>query len=262
MERKPGWGGALWETIPKLSSCLSSWNAPPGLLAVRKGPSPVQWHSSRWIHRGPLSRALESSRRTSGLGQGWSSHEKTKLVFQFASTTATNGNLLEGTSGQWRAACGCCSGRERIGDSRWRWRLAGVQLHMRTCLGASKGKEGRALGREELKLCSQVGDHSKRYDLGINVGVLPFFILTDGAHSGAFIGGYFKPSCVCSTSVHINYLSIWLGCWADYGTHTPKGHEKVYYSLGRAGCLLHRSQNGLREQAKGAGLRVFLLCLG
>lgn len=116
---------------------------------------------------------------------------------------------------------------------------------MRTCLGASKGKEGRALGREELKLCSRVGDHSKHYDLGINVGVLPFFILTDGAHSG-FIGGYFKPSCVCSTSVHINYLSIWLGCRADYGTHTPKGHEKVYYSLGRVGCLLHRSQNGER----------------
>lgn len=48
----------------------------------------------------------------------------------------------------------------------------------------------------------------------------------------------------------------------DYGTHTPKGYEKVYYSLGRIGCLPSRSQNGLREQGKETGLRVFLLCLG
>lgn len=64
---------------------------------------------------------------------------------------------------------------------------------MRTYFGASRDKEGRCLGREKLKVCSQVGDNSKRWDLGINAG-LPFFKkLTDGTHLGAFTGGYFKP---------------------------------------------------------------------
>lgn len=45
---------------------------------------------------------------------------------------------------------------------------------MRTYFGASRDKEGRGLGREKLKVCSQVGDNSKSWDLGINAG-LPFF---------------------------------------------------------------------------------------
>ena len=59
-------------------------------------------------------------------------------------------------------------------------------------MGASRDVWGRGLGKEELRSCSQAGDNSKHYDLGIQANV-PFFILTDGAHLGVFIWAYFKP---------------------------------------------------------------------